>query len=138
MKFNDALIGLGFLALSLIVMLDIRTFPDFQGQRIGPAAFPGLIAVLLLGCSVALIWRGWRERQEQGCVVGYDDGLDFTKPEVEPLQRGELCRLTVRHEYGILDGCEHHSRFACASQGLDRTQGLARVVCSSLSVFQLR
>ena len=69
MKFNDALLGLGFLALSIAVLLDIQGFPSFHGQRVGPGAFPGLIAVLLAGCSIALIWRGWRERREQDVIA---------------------------------------------------------------------
>jgi len=68
-RFNDALLGLGFLALSIAVLLDIQGFPSFQGQSIGPGAFPGLIAVLLACCSVALIWRGWRERRQQGVIA---------------------------------------------------------------------
>jgi putative tricarboxylic transport membrane protein len=68
-RFNDALLGLGFLALSIAVLFDIQGFPSFQGQSIGPGAFPGLIAALLAGCSVALIWRGWRERRQQGVIA---------------------------------------------------------------------
>jgi putative tricarboxylic transport membrane protein len=68
-RFNDALLGLGFLALSVAVLIDIQGFPSFQGQRVGPGAFPGLIAALLACCSIALIWRGWRERREQGVIA---------------------------------------------------------------------
>jgi putative tricarboxylic transport membrane protein len=68
-RFNDALLGLGFLALSIAVLVDIQGFPSFQGQSIGPGAFPGLIAILLACCSVALIWRGWRERRAQGVIA---------------------------------------------------------------------
>ncbi|MBV8029913.1 MAG: tripartite tricarboxylate transporter TctB family protein [Betaproteobacteria bacterium] len=69
MKFNDALSGLALLALSVAILFDIRTFPDFPGQKVGPGAFPGLLAVLLAGCAIALIWRGWRDRAEQGVVA---------------------------------------------------------------------
>jgi putative tricarboxylic transport membrane protein len=68
-RFNDALLGLGFLALSIAVLVNIQGFPSFQGQRVGPGAFPGLIAILLAGCSLVLIWRGWRERREQGVIA---------------------------------------------------------------------
>src|SRR5262249_8692327 len=44
-------------------------FPPIPGQKIGPGAFPGLIAIVLACCSVALIWRGWRERREQHLVA---------------------------------------------------------------------
>jgi putative tricarboxylic transport membrane protein len=64
-RFNDALLGALFLALSLAVLAHVRSFPNIPGQSIGPGAFPALLAVLLGGCSVALIWRGWRERRSQ-------------------------------------------------------------------------
>lgn len=62
MKFNDAILGGVFLALSIAVLLHIQAFPNIPGQKIGPGAFPGLIAVILGGCSVALLWRGFRDR----------------------------------------------------------------------------
>jgi putative tricarboxylic transport membrane protein len=68
MKLNDALLGLVFLALSVAVLVTIQGYPRIPGQSIGPGAFPGLIALLLGGCSLALIWRGWRERGTQPLV----------------------------------------------------------------------
>jgi putative tricarboxylic transport membrane protein len=68
-KFNDALLGVVFLALSIAVLVTIQGYPKIPGQSIGPGAFPGLIAVLLAGCSLALIWRGWRERGSQPLVA---------------------------------------------------------------------
>ena len=69
MRFNDAVLGGVFLALSIAVLLNIQGFPNIPGQKIGPGAFPGLIAIVLACCSVALIWRGWRERREQHLVA---------------------------------------------------------------------
>jgi putative tricarboxylic transport membrane protein len=68
-KLNDALLGLVFLALSIAVLVTIQGYPKIPGQSIGPGAFPGLIALLLGGCSVALIWRGWQERRAQPLVA---------------------------------------------------------------------
>lgn len=62
MKFNDAVLGAVFLALSIAVLVHIQGFPNIPGQKIGPGAFPGLIAVILAGCAVALIWRGFRDQ----------------------------------------------------------------------------
>jgi putative tricarboxylic transport membrane protein len=69
MKFNDAVLGAVFLALSIAVLVAIQGYPRIPGQSIGPGAFPGLIAILLGGCSIALIWRGWRERANQPLVA---------------------------------------------------------------------
>lgn len=69
MKFNDAVLGAVFLALSIAVLVTIQSFPKIPGQSIGPGAFPGLIAILLAGCSIALIWRGCRERASQPLVA---------------------------------------------------------------------
>jgi putative tricarboxylic transport membrane protein len=69
MRFNDALLGIVFLALSIAVLVTIQGYPKIPGQSIGPGAFPGLIALLLAGCSIALIWRGWRERSRQPLVA---------------------------------------------------------------------
>jgi putative tricarboxylic transport membrane protein len=68
-KFNDAVLGAVFLALSVAVLVHIQGFPNIPGQKIGPGAFPGLIAALLACCSAALIWRGWRERRNQRLVA---------------------------------------------------------------------
>ena len=60
MKFNDALSGLLLLLLAVAVLVNISGFPTIPGQNIGPAAFPGLLAWLLLLCSVLLIVRALR------------------------------------------------------------------------------
>ena len=60
MKFNDVLSGFLLLLLAVAVLVNISSFPHIPGQNIGPAAFPGLLAWLLLLCSVLLIVRGFR------------------------------------------------------------------------------
>lgn len=62
MKINDALSGALLLALALAILVNIQSFPRIPGQSLGPSAFPGLLAVLLAGCAIALIVRGLRER----------------------------------------------------------------------------
>jgi putative tricarboxylic transport membrane protein len=61
LKVNDTLAGALLLALAAAILFHIRIFPNIPGQNIGPAAFPGLLAVLLVICSLALMVRGWRE-----------------------------------------------------------------------------
>jgi putative tricarboxylic transport membrane protein len=69
LKLNDAILGAIFLALSIAVLVTIQGYAKIPGQSIGPGAFPGLIAIFLAGCSLALIWRGWRERHAQPLVA---------------------------------------------------------------------
>jgi putative tricarboxylic transport membrane protein len=60
MKFNDAISGLLLLLLAVAVLVNVSSFPTIPGQNIGPGAFPGLLAWLLLLCSVLLIVRAFR------------------------------------------------------------------------------
>ena len=64
MKFNDMVWGALLMALGVVVLNDVRTYPDIPGQQYGPNAFPGLLAVLLIVCAVMLIVKGWRERTQ--------------------------------------------------------------------------
>ena len=58
MKLNDAVWGVLLLALAGAVLWNIQGFPRIPGQNIGPAAFPGVLAVALAACAVLLIVRG--------------------------------------------------------------------------------
>lgn len=62
MKFNDALSGAALLALAAAILFNVQSFPKIPGQNIGPGAFPGMLAILLAGCAIALIARGLREK----------------------------------------------------------------------------
>lgn len=60
MKINDAVFGGLLMALALAILVNVQGFPSIPGQKIGPAAFPALLAVILAVCSVLLIIRGMR------------------------------------------------------------------------------
>lgn len=60
MKLSDTVWGALLLALALAVLWNIQSFPRIPGQNIGPAAFPGLLAIILAACALALIVRGLR------------------------------------------------------------------------------
>lgn len=62
MKLNDAVFGAVFLALSLLVLWSVQSYPKIPGQNVGPAAFPGVVAAVLALCSVLLIVQGVRSR----------------------------------------------------------------------------
>ena len=65
MKINDAVFGAVFLLLGLVVLGHVQSFPRIPGQQVGPALFPGLIAVALAGCGVLLMVSGLRRRARQ-------------------------------------------------------------------------
>ena len=60
MKLNDAVFGALFLALGAVVLLAIQGFPKIPGQPVGPALFPGIIAVGLCIAGVVLLAKGWQ------------------------------------------------------------------------------
>jgi putative tricarboxylic transport membrane protein len=60
MKFNDAISGLALGSLAIAVLVNASGFPAIPGQNIGPAAFPSLLAGLLLVCAVLLVIKGLR------------------------------------------------------------------------------
>ncbi len=69
MKVNDAAFGLVLAALGGAVLVGVQGFPKIPGQSVGPALFPGLIAVGLCVCGLLLIVRGIRERASAPWVV---------------------------------------------------------------------
>jgi putative tricarboxylic transport membrane protein len=62
MKINDAFWGVLLMALGAAVLLAVRSYPNIPGQPVGPALFPGLIAMGLCAGGALLVWQGWRDR----------------------------------------------------------------------------
>lgn len=62
MKLNDAVFGLLLLVLAASVLLFVQSFPKIPGQQVGPALFPGLIAIGLGISGAVLMARGWKVR----------------------------------------------------------------------------
>ncbi len=60
MKVNDAVVGAALIALAIAILVHIQAYPLIPGQQYGPALFPGVIAVGLIGCGLALVRRGVR------------------------------------------------------------------------------
>jgi putative tricarboxylic transport membrane protein len=62
LKLHDAVFGALFLALSLLVLWTVQSYPKIPGQNVGPAAFPAIAASVLALCGVLLIVQGVRRR----------------------------------------------------------------------------
>jgi putative tricarboxylic transport membrane protein len=66
MKLNDAVWGALLILLSAAILTHIRNFPAIPGQNVGPALFPGIIAVALAVCALLLIAKGVAARRHGG------------------------------------------------------------------------
>jgi putative tricarboxylic transport membrane protein len=66
MKLNDAVWGALLLFLSAAVLIHVQAFPSIPGQKVGPALFPGLLAVALAVCALILIGKGLTARRHGG------------------------------------------------------------------------
>lgn len=72
MKLNDAFFGLALLALGLAVLFGVQGFPKIPGQPVGPALFPGMIAIGLCIAGVLLVVQGLRRRAGQPWLAWED------------------------------------------------------------------
>ena len=51
MKISDAVTGAALAVLGLVILWHIQGFPEMQGQKFGPAWFPGIVAAGLAVCG---------------------------------------------------------------------------------------
>jgi len=66
MKLNDAVWGALLFLFSAVVLIHIRNFPSIPGQKVGPALFPGMLAVGMAVCAALLTVKGLRSRAQRG------------------------------------------------------------------------
>ena len=71
MKLNDAIFGLLLLALGATVLIMVQSFPKIPGQQVGPALFPGLIAIGICIGGLILLVRGLRQRLRDGKAAAW-------------------------------------------------------------------
>jgi putative tricarboxylic transport membrane protein len=62
-KLNDAVWGALLLLLSAALLVHVQSFPKIPGQQVGPALFPGILAVGLAVCAVLLVITGLAARR---------------------------------------------------------------------------
>lgn len=78
MKINDAFWGVLLMALGAAVLLAVRGYPNIPGQPVGPALFPGLIALGLCAGGALLVWQGRRDRAH-GPWLAWEDWVRSPK-----------------------------------------------------------
>jgi len=66
MKLNDAVWGALLILFSASILVHVQGFPTIPGQKVGPALFPGVLAVCLAVCAALLIVKGVAARAEGG------------------------------------------------------------------------
>jgi putative tricarboxylic transport membrane protein len=57
MRANDAICGIVLIALSALMIALTASFPDFPGQKYGPALFPRVLGAGLILCGGLLVWK---------------------------------------------------------------------------------
>lgn len=60
MRLHDTLLGLVFMIGAAAFFATTFTFPEFVGQRHGPALFPRLLALGIFACGLVIAVRGRR------------------------------------------------------------------------------
>ncbi|MEQ8441398.1 MAG: tripartite tricarboxylate transporter TctB family protein [Alphaproteobacteria bacterium] len=60
MRFNDAIPGALFLILAILAFVEAGSFPSFPGVPYGPDLFPRIIAVMMGGGGLLLVFSGLR------------------------------------------------------------------------------
>ena len=66
MKLNDAVWGALLILFSAAILVHVQSFPAIPGQKVGPALFPGVLAIGLAFCAVLLMFKGLAARAEGG------------------------------------------------------------------------
>ena len=68
MKLHDALWGALLMLFAGALFVHVQGFPAMPGQKVGPAALPGALAVGLFVCGAILLVRGLRARSRAGAA----------------------------------------------------------------------
>ncbi len=58
MRIHETWLGLIFMALAALFFGYTFTFPEFPGQKYGPALFPRVVAFGAFVCGALIAWRG--------------------------------------------------------------------------------
>lgn len=69
MKINDSVSGAALAVLGATILVHVQSFPQMPGQKVGPAMFPGLLAIGLLICAATVIYRGIKDLRSEPVVT---------------------------------------------------------------------
>jgi putative tricarboxylic transport membrane protein len=72
MRFNDAVLGLVFLALAAFIILSAAGFHTPPGQKFGPGFFPTIVASVMGIAAIGLVVKGLLARRDGGRLVDLD------------------------------------------------------------------
>jgi len=79
MRLNDDVWGALLLLFSAVILFHVQSFPKIPGQQVGPALFPGLLAVGLAVCGALLILKGLASRRVRGERAEWIAFADWTR-----------------------------------------------------------
>ena len=123
----QTLIGIGLLAVALVVIAGAAGFPSSSGYAgVGPDFLPWVVGCVLLACAVLVIWQarsgGYRDMEEPtGAAHGYWPGFGW-------MSAGLLANAALITTIGFIPSCA--LCFALAVRGLrhaDRHAGVTAV-----------
>ena len=63
MRANDAICGFVLIVFAALMIALTASFPDFPGQKYGPALFPRVLGTGLIVCGGLLIWKHYAGAQ---------------------------------------------------------------------------
>ena len=79
MKLNDAVWGALFALLGAAILWHVQGFPRIPGQNVGPALFPGVLAVALLISGGVLIASGVKARRAAAAAPAWAAWPDWVR-----------------------------------------------------------
>lgn len=76
MKIHDALMGLIFFVIGLIICYVAKDFPDQNDGKPGPWLFPVVLSLMFSACGLILSIKGFRNRNNES-LISFNKDLSF-------------------------------------------------------------
>ena len=101
MKFNDAIWGAALLVFAGLLFVHVQGFPSIPGQKVGPSAMPGALAVGLGICGALLFLRGLRERAGGRDAARWVEVPDWFASPPQIVGFGVLVAINLLYLFGV-------------------------------------